>query len=70
VVKGRDYDAIEERIAQFRAAAAAAEGEPWEKVNAAVGYALYNGEDTVDDVFRKADHLMYEQKKEMKAGRK
>ena len=70
VVKGRDYDAIEERVAQFRkAAAATASGQPWERVNAAIGYALYNGEDTVDDVFRRADHLMYEQKKEMKAGR-
>ena len=70
VIKGRDYDAIEERIEQFREAAlTTANGQPWERVNAAIGYALYNGEDTVDDVFRKADHLMYEQKKEMKAGR-
>jgi diguanylate cyclase (GGDEF)-like protein len=69
VVKGRDYDAIEERVEQFREAAAAADGQPWEKVNAAVGYALYNGEDTVDDVFRRADHLMYEEKQKMKTGR-
>lgn len=70
VVKDRDYDGIEERVAQFRKAAlATASSQPWERVNAAIGYALYNGEDTVDDVFRRADHLMYEQKKEMKAGR-
>ena len=68
VVKGRDYDQIKERVRQFRAAAKAADGQPWEKVNAAIGYALYAGEDTVDDVFRRADHLMYEQKKQMKAG--
>lgn len=66
VVKGRDYDHIEERAEQFRSATRAAEGQPWEKVNAAIGYALYHGEDTVDDVFRAADHRMYEQKKEMK----
>ncbi|MBR4539908.1 MAG: diguanylate cyclase [Clostridia bacterium] len=67
VVKGRDYDNIEELIQKFHGAVQASDGQPWEKVNAAVGYALYNGEDTVDDVFRSADHLMYEQKKEMKA---
>lgn len=67
VIKGRDYDQIKERVSQFRAAARAAGGQPWEKVNAAIGYALYEGEDTVDDVFRRADHLMYEQKKQMKA---
>ena len=67
VIKGRDYDHIEERAAQFRAVAQAADGQPWEKVNAAIGYALYNGEDTVEDVFRSADHRMYEQKKEMKS---
>ena len=66
VIRGQDYDHIEERVAQFRTAAQAAQGQPWEKVNAAIGYALYNGEDTVDDVFRSADHRMYEQKKEMK----
>ena len=66
VVKGRDYDHIEERAEQFRTAAQVTEGQPWEKVNAAIGYSLYNGEDTVDDVFRSADHRMYEQKKEMK----
>ena len=69
VVKGRDYDNIEELIQKFHEAVRASGGQPWEKVNAAVGYALYNGEDTVDDVFRSADHLMYEQKKEMKVGR-
>lgn len=67
IVKDRDYDHIEERIREFSEAARATDGEPWEKVNAAIGYALYDGEDTVVDVFRRADHRMYEQKKEMKA---
>ena len=69
VVKGRDYDNIEELIQKFHEEVQASDGQPWEKINAAVGYALYSGEDTVDDVFRRADHLMYEQKKEMKAGK-
>lgn len=67
VVKGRDYENIQELVKRFRSAVQASDGQPWEKVNAAIGYALYKGEDTVDDVFRGADHLMYEQKKAMKA---
>ena len=51
---------------QFNTSAEATEGQPWEKVNAAIGYALYEGEDTVEDVFRRADHIMYEHKQEMK----
>lgn len=66
VVKDRDYDNIKELVKQFNTSAEVTEGQPWEKVNAAIGYALYDGEDTVEDVFRKADHIMYEQKKEMK----
>ncbi|MBR3504092.1 MAG: GGDEF domain-containing protein [Clostridia bacterium] len=68
IIKGRDYDHIEERAAQFRRAAEAADGQPWEKVNAALGYALYDGEETVEAVFRSADYRMYEKKKEMKGG--
>ena len=66
VIRERDYDDIEELVKQFNTSAEATEGQPWEKVNAAIGYALYAGEDTVEDVFRRADHIMYEQKKEMK----
>ena len=69
VVKGRDYEDIEELVKKFRSAASAADGQPCERVNAAIGYALYDGEDTVDDVFRKADFRMYEQKKETKSRR-
>lgn len=66
IVKGRDYDQIEQRIEQFTSAARAADGQPWEKVNASIGYALYQDDDRVEDVFRRADHQMYEQKREMK----
>ena len=66
IVKDRDYDHIGELVEQFRSLAQASGGQPWEKVDASIGYALYDGEDTVDDVFRKADYRMYEQKKEMK----
>ena len=69
IVKGRDYENIEELVEKFRALAQASDGQPWEKVNAAIGYALYDGEDTVEEVFRKADARMYEQKKELKSER-
>ena len=67
VVKDRDYDSIEDKIRQFKELSAQTAGEPWERVNAAIGYALYDSDDAVDDVFRRADHIMYEHKKEMKA---
>ena len=69
VVKGSDYENIEELVKKFCSVASASEGQPWERINAAIGYALYDGEDTVDDVFRKADNRMYEQKKKSKSGR-
>ncbi|MCR4605113.1 MAG: diguanylate cyclase [Eubacterium sp.] len=42
--------------------------EPWEKVSAALGFALYdkNNDATVEDVFKRADAKMYENKKKMK----
>ena len=66
ILKGRDYENVQELIQQFKQNMAQLEGRPWEKVSAAVGYALYEGEDNADEVFRKADHMMYENKKEMK----
>ncbi|MCR5725362.1 MAG: GGDEF domain-containing protein [Treponema sp.] len=43
--------------------------EPWEKVTASIGIALYNEttDKSPEDVFRRADSLMYEQKKKSKA---
>ena len=45
--------------------------EPWERVSAALGYALYDREidSNVLNVFRRADKAMYARKKEMKAVR-
>ena len=45
--------------------------KPWEKVSAALGYALYdkNIDTSVQTVFRRADKSMYARKKEMKAVR-
>ena len=43
----------------------------WERVSAAIGYAEYDkrADQKADDVFRRADHRMYENKKKMKAVR-
>ena len=44
--------------------------EPWENVSAAIGYAIYEANDSsVADVFRRADIKMYERKSQMKASR-
>ena len=45
--------------------------EPWEKVSAAVGVAFYEPDvdKTADEVFKRADALMYEHKLQMKAAR-
>ena len=45
--------------------------EPWERVSAAAGYALYDPavDKDAESVFKRADALMYEQKKRMKARR-
>ena len=65
VVSGTDYVNIDDRIKQFNEAAAA-EGAPWEKVSAAIGYAAFKKGDAVEDVFRRADRNMYERKTAMK----
>lgn len=45
--------------------------QPWEKISAALGYAIFepNKDHCVEDVFKRADQNMYERKKAMKANR-
>lgn len=45
--------------------------EPWEKVSAAIGAAFFDPslDKNLDDLFKRADHNMYERKKAMKAAR-
>ncbi|MBQ9518603.1 MAG: diguanylate cyclase, partial [Firmicutes bacterium] len=42
--------------------------EEWDKISAALGYAFYDTSTDryADDVFKRADQVMYERKKEMK----
>ena len=75
ILKGHDYEHIEELTEAFnqnlKVFAADDSLEPWEKVSAALGYALYDSEldASIESVFKRADEKMYENKKAMKAVR-
>lgn len=76
ILRGTDFDHYGELEARFNAEMAALAQDdslpPWEKVSAAIGAAFYDPEldDSVDSLFKRADHVMYDRKKEMKATRK
>ena len=59
---------LEQQFTQAMADANAAAASPWDRVNVAIGTANYNPETDPDmeSVFRRADVLMYENKKQMK----
>ena len=75
VLKGRDYGNIEKLMRTFHERTAGFEKDaslqPWEKVSAAIGYALYDKEidNGIEDVFKRADEAMYECKTSMRAHR-
>jgi diguanylate cyclase (GGDEF)-like protein len=62
VVTGRDYDQIGERAEDFKRNMVQSGGG----ISAAIGYALHEEGESVEDVFRRADSTMYENKKRMK----
>ena len=76
VLENTDYERIDILIEQFKTTlediANDKSLEPWEKVSAAIGWTKYDPTiDTgVESVFKRADDLMYENKKAMKANRK
>ncbi len=69
ILENEDYDRAESLILQFNQALETATGAPWEKVSAAIGYALFDPakDDCVENVFGRADKAMYRRKREMKA---
>ncbi|WP_027728882.1 GGDEF domain-containing protein [Treponema sp. C6A8] len=75
ILKGQDYQNIINLTNEFNQVlseyAANDSLEPWEKVSAAIGYALFdpNIDTNVDNVFKRADQKMYARKKQMKAVR-
>lgn len=73
IVRGKDYLAIETLYASFKDKMAASKAdesrEPWERISAAIGYALFNPliDHGFDDVFKRADRNMYDDKVHMKS---
>ena len=72
VLMGEDYQRREKLKAQFiekSAEICSFAKEPWERICVAVGIAVYNAsiDKTVEDVLVRADHLMYENKRERKS---
>lgn len=74
ILRGQDLNNIETLIYHFNNTLRLGEDaglEPWEKVTASIGYAIYDADwdETPYETFRRADRAMYLQKQEMKAGR-
>lgn len=75
LLENNDYDNHTELLERLKNAFETAESDearqPWEKYSAAVGMAIFNseGDISMDDVFKRADQLMYQDKLESKKGR-
>lgn len=75
ILRGEDYDDYKELEARFNGELEGLKAnnalQPWEKVSAALGAAFYDKtlDDSVDSLFQRADQVMYERKKAMKAAR-
>ena len=76
VLEGVSYDNALEDEAEFKAKISVTSRDenlrPWSRTSAAIGVALFDpeSEKSIDDTFKRADELMYEYKKKMKAVRK
>ncbi len=75
ILKGNDYKNRDALIKKFRNVMEemnlSEDAEPWKKISAAIGVAIYTPDidDGPESVFIRADSLMYENKKSMKATR-
>ena len=75
ILKDHDLENIDDLIIEFKRKLQELKDNPeleyWEKISAAIGYAIYNPEidSAFDNIFRRADKSMYANKKEMKAVR-
>lgn len=73
VLRGGDYEHCDELVGRFEAELAARAGddglEPWKRISAAVGVAFFDEDldEGVDDLFRRADRVMYARKEQMHA---
>lgn len=72
ILKEHDLDHREELRDKFKDELAALRSDstlqPWEQINASIGISIYDAsiDKTVSDVFKRADELMYEDKKKTK----
>ena len=75
ILQNGDFEKRDDLVALFNKTIEEAEAqdnlEPWEKVSASIGIAVYdsNIDSNVANVFKRADKAMYQRKKEMKAAR-
>ena len=75
IIEGEKVSLCKYFVEQFKAEMARKNAnqllEPWEKISAAIGIAFYekNKDKTADEVFKRADKEMYENKLAMKAAR-
>lgn len=73
ILQNNDYENVKELVGSFNVIiedmANDEELEPWERISAAIGYALFDQrrDVSVEDVFKRADGAMYIRKKEMKS---
>ncbi len=72
ILKNGDYENIQELVEKFESELVRSKDDPelppWEQTSAALGYTFYRPDEDADAdaVFRRADSLMYEHKREMK----
>jgi diguanylate cyclase (GGDEF)-like protein len=75
VLKGQDLENIDTLVDRLNSSLAGLSADsslhPWERVSAAIGYAVYDADrdDSTESTFRRADRKMYMHKQKMKAGR-
>ena len=73
ILENHDYEDVETLKEEFdrRLQMLQQKQNPWERISAAAGYAMFDPKKDVDmeSAFKRADELMYERKKQMKAER-
>ena len=73
ILENHDFDNLESLKAELERDIAATQSrpDPWERVSAAAGFAVFDpaADRELESVFKRADQLMYERKKQMKAER-
>jgi len=74
VLEGTDLENVDELVGQLEAEVNRNNQDkslkPWERGNAAIGYAQYSEGDSLEAVFKRADKAMYARKMEMKSGKR